>query len=86
LLILDDTNPRSINWILEQLDLEIHHLPNTAKEIDTFSQIINACRLQAIDNEDITAYSKKLSDAGKKLSNEISSHYFAHIKEQRFTS
>jgi uncharacterized circularly permuted ATP-grasp superfamily protein/uncharacterized alpha-E superfamily protein len=86
LLMLDTTNPRAIAWILRELDQEIHHLPNTAKEIDAFSQIIKNCIPTIEDTTDIIAYSEKVSLAGKVLSDEISGHYFAHIKEQRFAS
>jgi uncharacterized alpha-E superfamily protein len=86
LLILDETNPRAIAWILRELDQEIHYLPNTTKEIDAFSQIIKNCIPTIQDTSDIIAYSEKVAFAGKSLSDEISSHYFAHIKEQRFAS
>jgi len=86
LLILDETNPRAIAWILRELDQEIHYLPNTAKEIDHFSQTIQKCMPTMEDTIDIIAYSEKVAIAGKNLSDEISSHYFAHIKEQRFAS
>jgi uncharacterized alpha-E superfamily protein len=86
LLVFDNTNPRSITWILQELDHEIHHLPNTAKEIDTFSQIIQTCQPIFEDTMNIISYSEKVAAAGKTLSNEISSRYFAHIKEQRFAS
>ncbi|MFM8153163.1 MAG: alpha-E domain-containing protein, partial [Polynucleobacter victoriensis] len=86
LLVFDNTNPRSMTWILQELDHEIHHLPNTAKEIDTFSQIIQTCQPIFEDTMNIISYTERVSAAGKKLSNEISSHYFAHIKEQRFAS
>ena len=86
LLVFDNTNPRSMTWILQELDHEIHHLPNTAKEIDTFSQIIQTCQPIFEDTMNIISYTERVSVAGKKLSNEISSHYFAHIKEQRFSS
>jgi uncharacterized alpha-E superfamily protein len=86
LLILDETNPRAIAWILRELDQEIHYLPNTAKEIDHFSQTIQQCMPTMEDTIDIIAYSEKVAMAGKALSDEISSHYFAHIKEQRFAS
>jgi uncharacterized alpha-E superfamily protein len=86
LLMLDNINPRAIAWILRELDQEIHHLPNTAKEIDGFSQIIKNCIPTIEDTTDIIAYSEKVALAGKALSDEISGHYFAHIKEQRFAS
>jgi uncharacterized alpha-E superfamily protein len=86
LLVFDNTNPRSMTWILQELDQEIHYLPNTSKEIDTFSQIIQTCKPTFEDTMNIISYSERVAAAGKKLSNEISSHYFAHIKEQRFTS
>ena len=86
LLVFDNTNPRSMTWILQELDHEIHHLPNTAKEIDTFSQIIQTCQPIFEDTMNIISYTERVAAEGKKLSNEISSHYFAHIKEQRFAS
>ena len=85
LLILDDTNPRAIIWILKELEQEIHHLPNTDKDIDIYSQLIKSC--MPIEGAfEVLSFSKRVAQAGKILSDELSGRYFAHIKEQRFAS
>ncbi len=85
LLILDDTNPRAIIWILKELEQEIHHLPNTEREIDIYSQLIKSC--MPIEGAfEVLSFSKRVAQAGKILSDELSGRYFAHIKEQRFAS
>jgi uncharacterized alpha-E superfamily protein len=85
LLILDDTNPRAIVWILNELQQEIHFLPNTDSEIDIYSQLIKSC--MPIEGAfEVISFSKRVAQAGKILSDELSARYFAHIKEQRFAS
>lgn len=85
LLIMDDTNPRAILWILKELEQEIHFLPNTDKEIDIYSQLIKSC-MPVEGALDVLSFSKRVAHAGKVLSDELSGRYFAHIKEQRFAS
>ena len=86
LLILDNTNPRAIAWILQELDHEINYLPGTSEEINIFKKLIQECLPKISDTVDIISYSEKVARGGKKLSDEISSRYFAHIKEQRYAS
>ncbi len=85
LLILDDTNPRAIIWILKELEQEIQFLPSSGQEIDIYIQLIKSC--MPIEGAfEVVSFSKRVAQAGKILSDELSGRYFAHIKEQRFAS
>jgi uncharacterized alpha-E superfamily protein len=85
LLILDDTNPRAIVWILKALQQEIQFLPNSDTEVDIYSQLINSC--MPIEGAfEVLSFGKRVAHAGKILSDELGARYFAHINEQRFAS
>lgn len=86
LLVLDDTNPRSIAWILQELHHEIQYLPSHSDAAKNFESLLNDSKASFEDTFDIRAYAEKIALVGKKLSDEMSRRYFAHAIESRFAS
>jgi uncharacterized alpha-E superfamily protein len=82
LLVTDETNPRSINCILQALKIEIGHMPNGTLLLET---------LPAFDphEDSVLAQVEMVRDLGKfgaNLSDEINRRFFALAVDRHFAS
>jgi uncharacterized alpha-E superfamily protein len=86
LLIFDTSNPRSIGCILQELILEISHLPQSSEKLSSITQHLNDLLPNEEHTLDIVSYCKNLVDEGRRTSDQLSSQYFAHVQTRRTTS
>jgi uncharacterized circularly permuted ATP-grasp superfamily protein/uncharacterized alpha-E superfamily protein len=86
LLVFDDTNPRALAWILNELLSEISHLPGATEDLAAFLVGLENFLPRAEHALNLTDYSQSLADYGRQVSDQICSRYFAHVETQRMAS
>jgi uncharacterized circularly permuted ATP-grasp superfamily protein/uncharacterized alpha-E superfamily protein len=86
LLIFDISNPRSIGCILQELISEIAHLPYASEKLNQISKRLTDLQPDEEHTLDIVTYCQNLVDEGRRTSDQLSSHYFAHVQTRRTTS
>ena len=86
LLIFDISNPRSIGCILQELISEIAHLPYASEKLNQISKRLTDLQPDEEHTLDVVTYCQNLVDEGRRTSDQLSSHYFAHVQTRRTTS
>jgi len=82
LIVLDRTNPRSIETSVAGLREHLSFLPRSDSIIKTLADI----NWQSSNSANLLAQIKDLPQIGFQLSNDVSHQFFLHITEQRFTA
>ena len=82
LLVVDKTNPRAINCIVEQLNAELMHLPSHAQIPDK----LNLIPTSASDEQSLLAYAISMRHISNQISEQITRRFFVHAEERFFSS
>jgi len=82
LLIVDKTNPRAINCIVEQLNNELIHLPSHTQIPDK----LNLIPTSATDDLSLLAYASSMQHISNQISEQITRRFFVHAEERFFAS
>ena len=82
LLIVDKTNPRAINCIVEQLNNELIHLPSHTQIPDK----LNLIPTSATDDLSLLAYATSMQQISNQISEQITRRFFVHAEERFFAS
>jgi uncharacterized circularly permuted ATP-grasp superfamily protein/uncharacterized alpha-E superfamily protein len=82
LLIVDKTNPRAINCIVEQLNAELMHLPSHAQIPDK----LNLIPTSAPDEQSLLTYALSMRHISDQISEQITRRFFVHAEERFFSS
>ena len=82
LIVLDHTNPRSIETSVAGLREHLSYLPRSDSIVETLTDL----KWESGNSANLLAQIKDLPQTGFQLSNDVSHQFFLHITEQRFTS
>jgi uncharacterized alpha-E superfamily protein len=82
LLIVDKTNPRAINCIVEQLNAELMNLPSHAQIPDK----LNLIPTSAPNEQSLLNYAFSMRHISDQISEQITRRFFVHAEERFFSS
>ncbi|MFN5511109.1 MAG: circularly permuted type 2 ATP-grasp protein [Burkholderiales bacterium] len=86
LLMFDDTNPRSLAWIVQECLLELSRLPDPGDELLGIERQLRALQPRRAIALNAAEVSEQLAVLGRRLSDGLSSQYFAHVLTRRTRS
>lgn len=86
LLMFDDSNPRSIAWVVQETLLELSRLPDPAADLLTLERQMRETLPRRGQAQDPVGLCARFADLGRRLSDGLSSQYFAHVLTRRTQS
>lgn len=86
LLMFDESNPRSIAWVVQETLLELSRLPEPSSELRVLERQMRAMLPRRGQAQDLVWISERFADLGRRLSDGLSSQYFAHVLTRRTQS
>lgn len=83
LLVFDESNPRALCWIVQELLVELSRLPNPGEELMAVERRLRSLQPRRVQGIDPVQTSALLASLGCELSDSLSSQYFAHVHTRR---
>lgn len=83
LLVFDESNPRALCWIVQELLVELSRLPNPGEELMAVERRLRSLQPRRVQGADPVQTSALLASLGCELSDSLSSQYFAHVHTRR---